>query len=134
MEIKESRTAFADEPEIVEVHPTVHVVPRTFQAPRPPFNQLIIKANATDVVFAGTNFVIPDTAKQKPNRGVVVATSEWFIVNGIKFPMADEVKAGDVVTFGVFNAEDIKIGGEVYVLCSIFDIKFVESVSYAPLG
>jgi len=133
MEIIENRTAYADEEDLDQQEPAqiLHSVPTRYDVPVPIFNSVLIKANATDAVFAGTNFVIPDSAKQKPNRGVVVAASKRFIVNGVSFPMEEEVKVGDVVTFGVFNTETIQVNGEPFELCQIFDLKLIERVSYA---
>jgi len=133
VEIIENRTMYADDEEDIvgpELSQIVQV-PTRYDAPVPVFNGVLIKANATDAVFAGTNFVIPDSAKQRPNRGVVVATSKRFIVNGVAFPMEEEVKVGDIVTFGVFNTETITVDGEAYELCQIFDLKLIERVSYA---
>ncbi len=134
MEVIDKRTSTvgvedetASEPEIVQV-------PTVYATPVPVFNNVLIKADAEAATFAGTSFIIPDTAKQKVDRGVVVAVSDRFIVNGQSFPMRDEVKEGDIATFNVFNATPKTINGEEYQLVSIFDVVLVEHVSYAPLG
>lgn len=131
MEIIESRTAFSG-PEVTL--PELVQVPTVYDPPVPPFNNLLIKANAAAATFEGTNFVIPDSAKQKVDRGVVVAAAKRFITGGVSFDMAEEVKTGDIVTFNVYSATPKIINGEEYQLVSIFDINLVERVSYAPLG
>ena len=58
---------------------------------------------------------IPDTAKEKPQQGEVVAVGEGKILeNGTRRPL--EVKAGDRVLFGKYGGSEIKIDGEEYLI------------------
>ncbi|HEU4906540.1 MAG TPA: co-chaperone GroES [Solirubrobacterales bacterium] len=55
--------------------------------------------------------IIPDTAKEKPQEGEVVAVGSGKLLdNGTK--QALDVKAGDKILFGKYSGTDIKIDGE----------------------
>jgi chaperonin GroES len=55
--------------------------------------------------------IIPDTAKEKPQEGKVIAVGDGKILeNGTKVPL--DVKAGDKILFGKYSGTDIKIDGE----------------------
>lgn len=55
--------------------------------------------------------IIPDTAKEKPQKGEVLAVGNGKILeNGTKVPL--DVKAGDKILFGKYSGTDIKIDGE----------------------
>jgi co-chaperonin GroES (HSP10) len=109
----------------------IQTVERVYDDPLPIFNHVLIRRMAKETVYGGTRFVIPESAQQSPNRGVVVATAATFIWEGKSFPMSDQVKVGDLVVFGAFNTEDIKVGDEIFTLCSVWDIKLVESCHFA---
>jgi chaperonin GroES len=58
-----------------------------------------------------SGIIIPDTAKEKPQRGKVLAVGNGKILeNGTK--LALEVKVGDEILFGKYTGSDIKIDGE----------------------
>jgi len=55
--------------------------------------------------------IIPDTAKEKPQQGKVLAVGNGKILeNGTKLPL--DVKVGDRILFGKYTGSDIKIDGE----------------------
>lgn len=84
----------------------------TFQ----PLNDLVlVKRYQEDNSKAGS-FIVPEKFRQQSNRGIVVAVNLQH--NGIK--------AGDRVTFGVYNAETILIDGEEMLLIRWNDIRGVE--------
>ena len=66
--------------------------------------------------------IIPDTAKEKPVRGRVVAVGDGLFENGQKIPMS--VKPDDVVLFAKWAASvnEVKIDGTDYVLIKESDI------------
>jgi len=66
--------------------------------------------------------IIPDTAKEKPVRGRVVAVGDGLVENGQKIPMS--VKPDDVVLFAKWAASvnEVKIDGKDYVLIKESDI------------
>jgi chaperonin GroES len=55
--------------------------------------------------------IIPDTAKEKPQEGQVLAVGNGKVLdNGTKIAL--EVKAGDKILFGKYSGTEIKIDGE----------------------
>lgn len=75
---------------------------------------LINPAKAEEKTVAG--IIIPDTAKEKPLKGEVVAVGE-----GIK----DEkmvLKAGDTVLFGKYAGTEIEVGDEKYLIMRQSDV------------
>jgi len=59
--------------------------------------------------------IIPDTAKEKPQQGKVIAAGKGKIEKDGKVTPLD-VKAGDVVLFGKYSGQEIKIDGEEYLI------------------
>ena len=75
---------------------------------------LITPTPAEEVTAAG--IIIPDTAKEKPLRGTVVATG-----NGTK----DEemvLKANDEVLYGKYSGTEIELDGEKYIIMRQSDV------------
>jgi len=69
---------------------------------------VIRRVEEADTVRGG--IIIPDTAKEKPQEGVVVAAGTGRYEKGQIIPLA--VKAGDRVLFGKYAGSEIKIDGE----------------------
>jgi len=70
--------------------------------------------------------VLPDTAKEKPQKGKVIAVGTGRILeNGQKVPL--EVKEGDIVVFAKYGGTEIEIDGEEYVILSERDLLAVLS-------
>jgi chaperonin GroES len=59
--------------------------------------------------------IIPDTAKEKPQQGKVIAVGKGKIEKDGKITPLD-VKAGDVVLFGKYSGQEIKLDGEEYLI------------------
>ncbi len=64
--------------------------------------------------------VLPDTAKEKPQRGKVVAVGSGKIIEGKKVPL--DVAEGDVVLFKKYGPDEVKINGEEYYILEEADI------------
>jgi chaperonin GroES len=65
--------------------------------------------------------IIPDTAKEKPIEGKVIATGAGRIKkDGTKLPL--EVKKGDRVLYAKYAGTEVKIGGEEYLIMKEDDI------------
>ncbi len=58
--------------------------------------------------------IIPDTAKEKPQEGEVIAVGAGRIEKGERIPM--DVKAGDRILFGKYSGNDIKIDEQEYLI------------------
>ena len=65
--------------------------------------------------------IIPDTAKEKPQKGKVIAVGTGRVLeNGQRVPL--EVKEGDIVVFAKYGGTEIEIDGEEYVILSERDL------------
>ncbi len=65
--------------------------------------------------------IIPDTAKEKPQEGKVIAVGKGRIADdGKVVPMS--VKAGDRILFGKYSGTEIKLDGEEYLIMREEDI------------
>ena len=65
--------------------------------------------------------IIPDTAKEKPQAGAVVAVGSGKVTaDGKTLPLA--VKAGDRILFGKYSGSEIKLDGEEYLIMREEDI------------
>ena len=68
-----------------------------------------------------SGIIIPDTAKEKPVMGKVVAVGEGRILeNGQRQPLA--VKEGDRILFGKYAGTEVKIKGEEYLIMREDDV------------
>jgi chaperonin GroES len=63
---------------------------------------------------------IPDTAKEKPTQGEVVAVGPGRVEKGERIPM--EVKVGDKVLYGKYSGTNITLDGEEVVIIKQSDI------------
>ena len=59
--------------------------------------------------------IIPDTAKEKPQQGTVIAAGNGKVKDdGKRIPL--DVKAGDRILFGKYSGQEIKLDGEEYLI------------------
>ena len=59
--------------------------------------------------------IIPDTAKEKPQQGKVIAAGKGKVKDdGKVVPM--DVKKGDLILFGKYSGQEIKLDGEEYMI------------------
>ena len=59
--------------------------------------------------------IIPDTAKEKPQQGKVIAAGQGKVKDdGKRQPL--DVKPGDVILFGKYSGQEIKLDGEEYLI------------------
>src|SRR4051794_5967522 len=87
---------------------------------RPLSDRLVVKRTVEEEKTKG-GIIIPDTAKEKPLEGVVVAVGSGSILkNGKVVPM--DVKAGDKVLFGKYTGTEVKVDGEDLVLLREDDV------------
>jgi chaperonin GroES len=65
--------------------------------------------------------IIPDTAKEKPQEGKVIAVGNGKVGdNGKKIPL--DVKAGDKILFGKYSGSEVKIDDKEYLIMREEDI------------
>jgi chaperonin GroES len=87
---------------------------------RPLQDRLVVKRTPEEEKTKG-GIIIPDTAKEKPLEGVVVAVGSGKVVKGGKV-IALDVKAGDKVLFGKYSGTEVKVDGEDLVLLREDDV------------
>ena len=59
--------------------------------------------------------IIPDSAKEKPQQGKVIAAGTGKVKDdGKKIPL--DVKAGDLILFGKYSGQEIKLDGDEYLI------------------
>ena len=58
--------------------------------------------------------IIPDSAKEKPQEGEVIAAGAGKIEKGVRVPL--DVKVGDRVLFGKYSGSEIKVDDEDYLI------------------
>src|SRR5436190_8315145 len=59
--------------------------------------------------------IIPDTAKEKPQQGKVIAAGNGKVNDdGKRIPL--DVKAGDLILFGKYTSQEVKLDGEEYLI------------------
>jgi chaperonin GroES len=98
-----------------EVHP---LLPRrlesTFMKTRPLHDRIIVRRLEEGEQKSG-GIIIPDTAKEKPQRGTVIAVGNGKVKDdGKRVPL--DVKAGDLILFGKYTSQEVKLDGEEYLI------------------
>ena len=87
---------------------------------KPLGDRLVVKAAPHEDMTKG-GLVLPDTVKEKPVEGIVVAVGEGKILeNGQRQPM--DVKVDDKVIYSKYSGTEVKLDGEEYVIFSERDV------------
>jgi chaperonin GroES len=81
---------------------------------RPLHDRIIVQRIEEEEQRVG-GIIIPDTAKEKPQQGKVVAVGKGKIEKDGKVTPLD-VKAGDTVLFGKYAGQEIKVDGDEYLI------------------
>jgi chaperonin GroES len=87
---------------------------------RPLGDRILLKRIQEEEKSKG-GIIIPDTAKEKPQEGRVVAVGKGKMTEQGKL-MALDVKAGDRVLFGKYSGSEIKLDGEEHLIVREDDI------------
>lgn len=87
---------------------------------RPLHDRVVVRRVESEEKTAG-GIIIPDTAKEKPQEGEVVAVGAGARDESGKL-VALDVKAGDKVLFGKWSGTEVKIGGEDLLIMKESDI------------
>ena len=87
---------------------------------RPLHDRILVKRQEEKEVKKG-GIIIPDTAKEKPQEGKVIAVGNGKVSDeGKKIPL--DVKAGDKILFGKYSGSEVKIDDEEYVIMKEDDV------------
>jgi chaperonin GroES len=84
-------------------------------------DRVLVKPNAAEEKSAG-GIIIPDTAKEKPQKGTVIAVGKgkYAEQTGSLIPLS--VKEGDTVMYGKYGGTEINLDGEDYLIMRASDI------------
>jgi chaperonin GroES len=87
---------------------------------RPLHDRILVRRMAEEEKTSG-GIIIPDTAKEKPQRGEVVATGKGRVTeDGKTLPL--EVKIGDKILFSKYSGTELKLDGSEYLMMREEDI------------
>ena len=87
---------------------------------RPLYDRVVVKRIEAEEKSAG-GIIIPDTAKEKPSEGEVIAVGPGGRDEAGKLIPID-IKAGDRVLFGKWSGTEVKIDGQELLIMKEFDI------------
>jgi chaperonin GroES len=98
-----------------------------------PLHDRVVVRRIEDQETVRGGIIIPDTAKEKPQQGEVVAAGQGKILDsGTKIEL--DVKVGDRVLFGKYSGTEIKLDGEEYLIMREDEILGVISESAKAKG
>lgn len=86
---------------------------------KPLGDRVVVRTVEAEEKTAGGLF-IPDTAKEKPQKGTIIAVGPGRVENGTKIDMT--VKAGDTVLYGKYAGTEINLDAEDYLIMRESDI------------
>ena len=85
---------------------------------KPLSNRVLVKRLEETIQKTAGGIIVPDTAKEKPQRGKVVAVGPGRLTERIKV----EVKVGDEILFGKWSGSEITVDGDEYLFMKDDDI------------
>ena len=91
---------------------------------KPLDDRIVVKAIEEEDTTA-SGLVIPDTAKERPQEGEVIAVGPGRFEEGQRIPM--DVKVGDKVIYSKYGGTEVKIEGDDYLILSARDVLAVYS-------
>jgi chaperonin GroES len=87
---------------------------------KPLGNRVVVQAVAREEMTR-SGIVLPDTAKEKPQEGKVVAVGPGRVADdGKRLPM--DVKVGDTVIYARYAGSEVKLGAEEYLIIAESDV------------
>lgn len=86
---------------------------------KPLEDRIVVQANEAETTTA-SGIVIPDTAKEKPQEGTVIAVGPGRFEDGQRVPL--DVNVGDTVMYSKYGGTEVKYGGEEYLVLSARDV------------
>ena len=98
---------------------------------KPLEDKILVQANEAETTTA-SGLVIPDTAKEKPQEGTVVAVGpgRWDEDGEKRIPL--DVAEGDTVIYSKYGGTEIKYNGEEYLILSARDVLAVDQEVVVP--
>jgi chaperonin GroES len=93
-------------------------MPKAFSL-KPLEDRVVVKPSEEEETTA-SGLVIPDTAKERPQEGQVVAVGPGRFEDGQRIPM--DVSVGDKVIYSKYGGTEVKLDGEEYLILSARDV------------
>ncbi len=87
---------------------------------RPLQDRLVVRRLTEEEKTAG-GIIIPDTAKEKPQEGEVIAVGQGKVLDNGKLQVPD-VKPGDKILFSKYSGTEVKLDGEEYLVIREDDV------------
>jgi chaperonin GroES len=88
---------------------------------RPLADRVVVEPKEKEETFAGGQLVLPETAKEKPQQGVILAVGNGRLDDSGKRITMD-VKEGDLVLFAKYAGTEIKLDGKKLLILKESDI------------
>ena len=85
-----------------------------------PFEDRVVIVPSEEMETMRGGLYIPDTAKEKPTQGEVIAVGPGRMEKGARVPM--EVRVGDKVLYGKYSGQNVTIDGTEVVICKVSDL------------
>ena len=86
---------------------------------KPLDDRIVVKAIEEEETTA-SGLVIPDTAKERPQEGEVIAVGPGRFEDGQRIPM--DVSVGDKVIYSKYGGTEVKVEGDEYLILSARDV------------
>ena len=86
---------------------------------KPLEDRIVVRANEEENTTS-SGIVIPDTAKEKPQEGTVVAVGPGRFEDGARVPL--DVAVGDTVIYSKYGGTEVKVEGDEYLILSARDV------------
>lgn len=83
-------------------------------------DRIVVKPKDDEETLTSSGLVIPDTAKEKPQLGDVLAVGPGEYKDGERVPM--DVSVGDVVFYSKYGGTEVKYEGDDYLILSARDV------------
>jgi chaperonin GroES len=83
-------------------------------------DRIIVKPIEEETQTSPGGIIIPDTAKEKPQEGDVVAVGPGAFQDGKRVPL--DIKVGDKVIYSKYGGTEVKVGGEEYQILTARDV------------
>ena len=86
---------------------------------KPLEDRIVVKSLEAEQTTA-SGLVIPDTAKEKPQEGEVLAVGPGRFEDGQRLPL--DIKVGDKIIYSKYGGTEVKYNGEEYLILSSRDV------------
>ena len=86
---------------------------------RPLYDRIVVKRiDEKETLRSG--IIIPDSAQEKPHEAEVVAIGHGKLIDGKLFPV--DIQVGDRILFAKYSGDEIKLGGQEYLIMREDDV------------